>query len=644
MKKIAFCFLIYDKINHEDLWNIFFKNIDKNTYNIYIHYKNNIPLQFFEEFKLKKCIETKWGDISLVKAQNILLNEALKDTDNQHFIFISNSCIPLKKFNYIYNNLNENYSYFNICKQNSCFPRCNDISKYIDIKYIQKSHQWCILNRAHTLLMVTKTEYIKWFENIEASDEHCYISNIFANNLENEIITTPNLSNDATTFTNWGDMGYKYESGYGVKNYSSISDEELSYLLNSKCLFGRKFNKECILNNEAFINSISSVNLIKINNVDCFSGQNLYSHIFTNEDECIQICIRLSCNVFVIYENTVYYRSYSIKECVMNLVKTDCIVDLYIYIPDNFNSYYCNIFDRIQCYTKGIYNSVIEYNTLKDDKKTINDTLLLLTSKDWFYQHHSNLLKFLKNESEDFKFEYNPYDNSESMDIPTFVKSRNKQHAGNSVLLPLEDLYIPSYYSSILNDDVSFNKKKKNCVWRGCNSGKFFTKNNNKGSRESLVLQYGKHPVYNIGLSYANYKCDNKINYNIEDYVKGTLSIKDQLEYMFIISVEGNDFATNLSWIMLSNSVPLMPLSYVETWKMESKLIPYIHYVPLNNNFSDLDEKMDWCINNLDKCEDIAFMSKLYILQFFDKKKEDNIIKEIIEVYKKNVINNKLIY
>jgi hypothetical protein len=325
----------------------------------------------------------------------------------------------------------------------------------------------------------------------------------------------------------------------------------------------------------------------------------------------------------------------------MNLVKTDFIVDLYIYMPVNLNSYYCNIFDRIKCYTKGIYDSVLEYNTLTYDKKTINDKLLTYNKKDHVYQHHSNLLKFLKDECDNLKFNFDPYDNSESMGIPTFVKSRNKQNASKSILLPLEDLYIPSYYISILNDDMSFNKKKKNCVWRGCNSGQFFIKNNNKGSRESLVLKYGKHPLYNIGLSYANYKCNSNINYNIEDYVKRTLSIKEQLEYMFIISVEGNDFATNLSWIMLSNSVPLMPVPYVETWKMESNLIPYVHYVPLNNDCSDLDEKMDWCLNNIHKCEEIAFMSKLYVLQFFDKEKEEHIIKHIIEVYKTNVINNK---
>jgi len=79
MKKIAFCFLIYDIINHEELWNIFFKNVNKNKYNIYIHYKYNKQLKYFEKYKLNNCIKTSYADISLVKAQNLLLEKALTD-------------------------------------------------------------------------------------------------------------------------------------------------------------------------------------------------------------------------------------------------------------------------------------------------------------------------------------------------------------------------------------------------------------------------------------------------------------------------------------------------------------------------------------------------------------------------------------
>ena len=183
MKKIAFCFLIYDIINHEELWNLFFNNIDPNKYSIYIHYKNSTPLTYFNKYKLKKRIQTKHGDISLVQAQNVLLNEALKYPSNEHFILVSGSCIPVKSFNYIYETLNPEYSYFAKVSQTGCFPRCNTVLKYIDKKYIYKTSQWCILNRKHASLMTTNRGYLKWCSMIFASDEHCYITNIMYNNL-----------------------------------------------------------------------------------------------------------------------------------------------------------------------------------------------------------------------------------------------------------------------------------------------------------------------------------------------------------------------------------------------------------------------------------------------------------------------------
>lgn len=263
MKKIAFCFLIYDVINHNEIWSTFFKNVDKNKYNIYIHYKHNTPLQYFEEYKLKSTVETQWGHISIVLAQNLLLEEALKDPQNQHFIFVSNSCVPFKNFNEVYESLNPSYSYFNVMPQDQCFPRCDKTIQFIDKKDIQKSSQWCILNIKHAELMITHKEYIGWFdyEPICCPDEHCYITAILKSHLEDEIIRTENSSNDATTFTNWHGMDYKYPSIFLLKNYDFISEEEVDYLLNSKCLFGRKFNLECqpfFLNHPNYLRSIEA--------------------------------------------------------------------------------------------------------------------------------------------------------------------------------------------------------------------------------------------------------------------------------------------------------------------------------------------------------------------------------------------------
>jgi hypothetical protein len=254
MNKIAFLFLIYDIINHENIWFTFFNGISKNKYTIYIHYKTNDKLEFFNEYKINKTVNTKYADISIVKAQNILIKEALKDKNNKHFIFLSGSCIPLKSFNYIYNTLDIKYSYFHIADPDDCFPDCEVALKYIPKKHINKASQWCILNRRHSELLIKGTEgdnnYLIWFKDTYAPDELCYISYlsyIYNGSLSNELITTSYISPPevATTFANWEDMNYKYVSERELKNYKYINEDELEHLLRSKSLFGRKFKPSC---------------------------------------------------------------------------------------------------------------------------------------------------------------------------------------------------------------------------------------------------------------------------------------------------------------------------------------------------------------------------------------------------------------
>lgn len=247
MKKLAFCFLIYDEINHEDLWNLFFKGVDTNKYNIYIHYKTDKPLQYFEQYKLSECVPTKYADVSLIRAHNLLFKKAYDDGCDK-MINLSQSCIPFKSFDYVYDFLcKDDYGHFNISPKQQCFPRCIRLTRYYNKDTIQKSSQWFIINR-NICEAVTRygiDKITKEYSSIAAPEEHYFITTIFHNKLQDEIITTPNLANDATTFTNWSGMNYKYMSCNGLKTYDTIDKAELQYLLNSKCLFGRKFDKVC---------------------------------------------------------------------------------------------------------------------------------------------------------------------------------------------------------------------------------------------------------------------------------------------------------------------------------------------------------------------------------------------------------------
>lgn len=262
MKKIAFCFVIYDIINHEELWNMFFQNVDTTKYNIYIHYKSNKPLKYFEKYKLNNCIETVYATYTLPLAFNILFREAYKDIDNYKFINLSGACVPFKNFNFIYNKLTmDNFGYFNISDKKQCFPTCNSLLNKIDKQFISKSHSWFILNRLLVeKLCFDKDDILKSdYRIVYAAEEYFYYTFIKILNLENNIIATLNVSNNATTFTNWKGTDYKYPSNYELKNYAYITEDELVYLMNSKCLFGRKFNKECTsLYNSKYIDFIQS--------------------------------------------------------------------------------------------------------------------------------------------------------------------------------------------------------------------------------------------------------------------------------------------------------------------------------------------------------------------------------------------------
>ena len=92
----------------------------------------------------------------------------------------------------------------------------------------------------------------------------------------------------------------------------------------------------------------------------------------------------------------------------------------------------------------------------------------------------------------------------------------------------------------------------------------------------------------------------------------------EMMAYRYIVSVEGNDVATNLKWAMASNSVVMMPRPRVETFFAEGSLKEYVHYVPIKDDCSDLVDQVLWCESRFDKCKSIAEAATLYAKKFRD--------------------------
>ena len=111
------------------------------------------------------------------------------------------------------------------------------------------------------------------------------------------------------------------------------------------------------------------------------------------------------------------------------------------------------------------------------------------------------------------------------------------------------------------------------------------------------------------------------------------MSINEQLQYKFILSIEGNDVATNTKWIMSSNSLCFMTKPKFETWFMEGRLKPNYHYVLVKDDYSDLEEKVQYYISNPAEAKNIISNANKYTAQFLDKKSEDWLNLKVLESY-----------
>jgi hypothetical protein len=198
--------------------------------------------------------------------------------------------------------------------------------------------------------------------------------------------------------------------------------------------------------------------------------------------------------------------------------------------------------------------------------------------------------------------------------VPTIVKARPiSADNGNSVLFNLNKVR----HFVFVKDEQSFRDKKDMLVWRG---------NSFQEKRKAFLRKH-----------FHNKKCDAGHARRRRDgggeWSKPFLTITEQLDYKFILSIEGNDVATNLKWIMSSNSVCFMPRPTRETWFMEAILVPGKHYVMLRDDFADLDEKIDYYLAHPEEAEEIIQNAQAYVRQFYDEEREDIIALRVLEKY-----------
>lgn len=234
-----------------------------------------------------------------------------------------------------------------------------------------------------------------------------------------------------------------------------------------------------------------------------------------------------------------------------------------------------------------------------------------ICSSDFHRTHHSSayyidLAELLPFFPSTMRFAYEFGDVTWVPERPAFVKSRpisneNVMNNSNSILLKLDSVrhfYIPK-------DKNMYADKIPKLIWRGAA---------HQAHRLAVLEKFHQHPLCDLGCTASR-----SVG---KPYHKAFMSISQQQRYQFILSIEGNDVASNLKWIMASNSLCFMTRPHFETWFMEGTLIPDYHYVLLRDDYADLEEKLTYYKQNPHAAQTIIHNAHNYLQPFFNARQE----------------------
>jgi len=114
----------------------------------------------------------------------------------------------------------------------------------------------------------------------------------------------------------------------------------------------------------------------------------------------------------------------------------------------------------------------------------------------------------------------------------------------------------------------------------------------------------------------------------------------DMMKHKALVFLEGNDVSTGVKWGLYSQSVVLMPPPTKTSWMMEECLEPWIHYVPIKPDLTDILEKIQWVLDHDAVAHRISQRATIWMNDLLfhpDAKSDDKILyHKILEYYRQH--------
>ncbi|KAL3500661.1 hypothetical protein ACH5RR_039754 [Cinchona calisaya] len=246
--KIAFMFLTKGPLPLAPLWERFFKG-HSGLYEIYVHslpsyHADFAPTSVFYRRQVPSQV-AEWGKMSICDAERRLLANALLDINNEWFVLLSESCIPLYNFSVIYHYISKSrYSFVGAFDDPGPFGRGRydeNMAPEVQISQWRKGSQWFQINRKLALFIVADTKFYPKFS--EFCKPHCYVDEHYFPTMLT--IRAPNLlANRSITRVDWS-RGGAHPATFGS---ADITEQFMKRMLeNYTCLYNDQPTSICYL-------------------------------------------------------------------------------------------------------------------------------------------------------------------------------------------------------------------------------------------------------------------------------------------------------------------------------------------------------------------------------------------------------------
>lgn len=183
--------------------------------------------------------------------------------------------------------------------------------------------------------------------------------------------------------------------------------------------------------------------------------------------------------------------------------------------------------------------------------------------------------------------------------IPIITSLSSRTNYDSMLYVPLDDETFERGLEKQLETYTKpkWEDRKPIAFWRGCLSGY---------DKQTLREKVVRHLARN---EYADVKCVPRAcgeKSHLSEYEVERCPFEKHFEHKYLLIVDGNTLASNHQWVFGSGAVPIM-ITHPDNMYWFSKFLkPMKNYVPVKYDLSDLDEKIEWLVQNDDKAKEIA--------------------------------------